>query len=185
MRNYNGITELKDSYLGGNAYEGDPYSFAPSVWQYLIDRFQIETVMDLGSGRGYSANFFFKKGLKVIAVDGMRENCFDNLYPTVQVDLTKDKVVSSVDLVFCQELVEHIEEKYLDNLLESLACGKFIVMTNALPGQGGHHHVNEQPTQYWIDHLSRKGYRVLEEDTTRVRKLARDEGAVYLSLIHI
>ena len=30
-------------------------------------------------------------------------------------DLTKGPVVARVDLVHCQEVVEHIEERYLDN----------------------------------------------------------------------
>jgi hypothetical protein len=78
-------------------------------------------------------------------------------------------------------VVEHIEEKYVHNLLSSLACGKFIVMTNALKGQGGHHHVNEQPTEYWINHLRKYNYEMLTEDTNRIRKIAEKDGAVYLS----
>jgi hypothetical protein len=58
---------------------------------------------------------------------------------------------------------------------------KFIVMTNALKGQGGHHHVNEQPTEYWVNHLRKYNYEVLSEDTNRVRKLAEKDGAIYLA----
>ena len=83
-----------------------------------------------------------------------------------------------VDLVHCQEVVEHIEERYLDNLLESMCAGRFILMTNALPGQGGHHHVNEQPTEYWIHHLAERGCQVMVEDTKRVRKLAARAGMI-------
>jgi len=54
-------------------------------------------------------------------------------------------------------------------------------MTHALPGQGGHHHVNEQPAQYWIDHLKRINCHVLIEDTNRVRKLAALDNAGYLA----
>ncbi len=168
-------------YLGGNIIEGDPFTYSPSVWDYLIKRFSIDSVLDLGSGMGYSSNYFHKAGLKVLAVDGMLENCMNAIYPTVQVDLTKSKVSARVDLVHCQEVVEHIEEKYLDNLLSSLTCGRFIVMTNALPGQGGHHHVNEQPTEYWIENLRKYHCEVLVEDSNRIRRLAHIDNARYLA----
>jgi hypothetical protein len=168
-------------HLGGNIAEGDPYTYSPSVWDYLIKRFGISSVLDLGSGMGYSSSYFHKAGMKVLAVDGMLNNCINAIYPTVQIDLTKSKVLARVDLVHCQEVVEHIEERYLDNLLSSLACGKFIVMTNALPGQGGHHHVNEQPVDYWIEKLKKYNCQVLVEDSKRIRKLAQLDNAKYLA----
>jgi hypothetical protein len=137
--------------------------------------------MDVGAGMGFAADYFHKAGLKVLAVDGMLENCTHAIYPTLQADLTQSKVLAKVDLVHCQEVVEHIEEAHLDNLLSTLTCGRIIVMTNALPGQGGHHHVNEQPTEYWIEHLRRYHCEVLVEDTQRIRRLAQQDGAHYLA----
>jgi len=180
--NYEGLRWITEHpHLGGNSVEGDPYAFAPSVWDYLIKRFAIRSVLDLGGGMAFAADYFHRAGLQVIAVDGLKEKCERSIYPTFQHDLTISSVFCKVDLVHCQELVEHIEEAYLENLLKSLACGKYIVMTNALPGQGGHHHVNEQPTEYWIEHLKRYSCEVLAEDTTRIRRLAQNDGAIYLA----
>jgi hypothetical protein len=119
--------------------------------------------------------------MQVLAVDGLVYNVDKAIYPTLLCDLTKSSVHCKVDLVHCQEVVEHIEEKYIDNLLKSLACGKYIVMTNALPNQGGYHHVNEQTTEYWIEHLRKRNYEVLIEDSNRVRALAAKDGARYLA----
>lgn len=182
--NYYGLTPSQDSnenHLGGNMVQGDPFTFSPSVWNYVIDRFSIRSVLDLGSGYGYSAQFMSKKGMQVVAVDGLKTNCLNSIFPTLYCDLTKDSVFCKVDLVHCQEVVEHIEEKYITNLLDSLTQGKFLIMTNALPGQGGHHHVNEQPTEYWINHLNSRGYNLLVEDSNRIRKLAAQDGAIYLA----
>ena len=107
---------------------------SPKAWDYVITRFSIKSVLDLGSVLGYSSYYFHKCGLQVLAVDDLPENCQKANYSTIQIDLTKSKIMTKVDLVHCQEVVEHIEEEFLDNLLSSLACGKFIVMTNALPG---------------------------------------------------
>lgn len=175
------VIDDSNPHLGGNIKEGDPATFAPSVWDYVISRLAITSVLDLGSGMGYAANYFFNRGCKVIAVDGLDINCKNAVYPTVQCDLTKSSVSCLVDLTHCQEVVEHIEEQYIDNLLSSLACGKFILMTFATPGQGGHHHVNEQNADYWINHLKRYNYSLMQEDTNRIRQLASNDGAVFLS----
>ena len=177
---YQNAADQQNPHVGGNLVEGDPSTYSPLVWRYTIERFGIGSVLDLGSGRGYSAEFFHRAGLRVAAVDGLEENCLRAVYPTVHHDITVSPIKTRVDLVHCQEVVEHIDAAYLDNLLASLACGKFILMTNALPGQGGHHHVNEQPTEYWIDHLRSRNCHVLENDTAKIRALARQDGAVYL-----
>jgi hypothetical protein len=33
-------------------------------------------------------------------------------------------------------------------------------MTHAVPGQGGHHHVNCQPAEYWIEKMRKRNYRL-------------------------
>lgn len=175
------IIDNGQPHLGGNAIEGDSWTFCPLVWTYVNERFGIKSVMDLGSGLGYSSKWFKDKGLDVIAVDGFYYNIKNAVYPTVQCDLTKQPIFTKVDLVHCQEVVEHIEEKYINNLLDSLTCGKFILMTNALPGQGGWHHVNEQPIEYWTNHLATRGFELLEEDSKKVKELAKQEGAIWMS----
>jgi len=181
---YVGLTNLSNRgtpHLGGNIKEGDPFTFAPSVWSYLIERLCLKSVLDLGSGLGHASEYFFCRGLRVLAIEGEPSNVANSLYPALHFDLTRGSVQARVDLVHCQEVVEHIEERYLDNLLASMCSGRFILMTNALPGQGGHHHVNEQPTEYWIHHLAEHGCQVMVEDTRRIRKLAAVDGATYLA----
>jgi len=170
------VIDQSNPHLGGNIYYGDPSTFCPQVWDYVIQRFAIKSVLDLGSGEGYSAAYFHSKGLISIATDGLVENYKNSAYPTVLFDITKGPFICNVDLVHCQEVVEHIEEKYIENLLASLTCGKFLLMTHALPGQGGYHHVNEQPSEYWIKKLKEKNFNVFVEETNRIRKLSATVG---------
>lgn len=182
--NYKGLDgafDAKTPHLGGNITVGDPFTYCPSIWDYVISRFAIDSVLDLGSGYGNASLYFFQKGLKVIAVDGFDQNILTSVYPTVKHDLADGPIMTKVDLVHCHEVVEHIEEKYLSNLLISLLSGKIILLTHAVPGQGGHHHVNEQPSEYWIDHLKSKGCSLLDEDTSRIRELAEIDGAKYMA----
>jgi SAM-dependent methyltransferase len=181
---YSGLTNMTSSgfpHLGGNISEGDPFTFCPTVWTYVVHRFGVRRVLDLGAGNGYASRFFHQIGMEVLAVEGMAENVKNSVFPSVQIDLTEGSVCCDVDLVYCQEVVEHIEERFLENLLNSLSCGRFILMTHASPGQGGYHHVNEQPSEYWIEHLNARGYRLMEEDTKRIRALAKTDGAIYMA----
>ncbi|PPQ28472.1 class I SAM-dependent methyltransferase [Rhodopila globiformis] len=168
-------------HLGGSITAGDPFTYAPLVWDYVLSRFCIGSALDIGSGCGNASDYMFKKGVRVLAVEGLKDSVTSSLYPAIQHDLTKGPILTSVDLVHCQEVVEHIEEEYLENLLGTLMTGKFILMTHAVPGQDGHHHVNLQPSEYWIDHLTQRGCRLMSEDTRRIRALAQREGAIYLA----
>ena len=181
--NYGGLLltlSPEATHLGGNIKFGDPYTYCPSVISYVISRFAIRTALDLGSGAGYAADFFHRQGVRVIAVDGLLENISKAVYPTILHDFSTSPVQCNVDLVFCQEVVEHVDERCLDSMLTSLCCGKIILMTHGVPGQKGHHHVNLQPDQYWIDHLTQRGCQLLDADTERVRQLAHRDGAPYM-----
>jgi hypothetical protein len=175
------VISPESPHLGGNYTEGDPQTYCPLVWGYVIDRFSIESVLDVGSGCGHSAAWFSRKGLKTVAVEGLLSNVRNSIFPAVLHDLTAGPITMVVDLVHCQEVAEHIEEKYLDNLLKSLACGKLILMTHALPNQEGHHHVNLKPMGYWVNHVLRYGYHLLIPDTKRIRQLAQSEGAWFMA----
>lgn len=167
-------------HLGGNVKHGDPYTFAPTVVDYLIKRFSLRSMLDLGSGQGHAASLFHRLGVIALACDGLLENVQSAVHPTVLCDFTKSSFRCSVDLVWCQEVAEHVEEAYVGNFVESLASGKFIIMTHALPGQSGYHHVNLKPAEYWIDKMSEVGFNYDEEDTNRIRALAGVDKARYL-----
>ena len=181
---YSGLSNIvneSNPHLGGNLDHGDPFTFSPSAWDYLLKRFSVRSALDLGSGTGHAAHYFSKSGVNCIAVDGLEENILSAIYPTIRVDLTKTSVFCKVDLVHCQEVVEHIEEIYVNNIVNSFKSGSIVCMTHAFPGQGGHHHVNEQPTQYWIDLLTNNNFSLLMEDTKRIREFAKQDGATYLA----
>lgn len=173
MSNPNYVIDKKNPHLGGNLVNGDPATFCPGSWDYIIKKYQIRSVLDVGSGRGHAAKWFSDQNLDVWAIDGLEDNVKNSLYPAEIVDLTEKSYTRDVDLVNCIEVVEHIEEKYIDNLLDTLCCGKFLFMTHAVPGQDGYHHVNCQWEDYWVEHLQNKNFVLSKEDTEQIRKLAR------------
>lgn len=63
------------------------------------------------------------------------------------------------DLVLCLEVAEHIEEKYADQLIDTLcAHGDRVLFSAAIPCQGGVNHVNEQWQSYWVDKFWKRGF---------------------------
>ena len=76
------------------------------------------------------------------------------------------------DLCWCCEFVEHVYEKYITNFINDFKKCKYLAMTFAEIGQGGHHHVNENTEEYWIFTLKNFGFDFLENDTKILREMS-------------
>jgi hypothetical protein len=174
------IDETKP-HLGGNTIRPDKNTWSPSSWTYLLEKFKIKKMTDLGSGQGHTSQWFMQKDIEVTAVEGLEFNVQNSVVPAILHDITTGPFELKTDLVLCVEVVEHIEEKYLDYLLTSLCQGEILFMTHAVPGQPGYHHVNCQDSEYWIDHISKKGYNLLEKESSEIRILADRDKARHLS----
>lgn len=139
-----------------------------SVLDYLIARYGIRWMLDVGCGTGGMVEAAKARGLFVEGIDGD-----PNAYRDAVVhDYTRGpiRMVGTFDLIWCVEFVEHVEAEYQDNYLATFDTGRVLFLTAAYPGQGGHHHVNEQPEQYWIDLLSTRGWTLDTEATQWVRQ---------------
>jgi SAM-dependent methyltransferase len=182
MTKFTYATNKDKPHLGGNIIEGDPATFCPTVWKYIIDTYGVKSVLDVGSGIGYAAKWFSNQNVNAFALEGLHENVLNAIHPTIEHDITLDKFVKEVDLVNCIEVVEHIDEQFLDNLLSTLCSGKYILISHAVPGQeSGWHHVNCQPAEYWIEHFKKRNVMYLEDETHKIRKLAKADKAKHIS----
>jgi 2-polyprenyl-3-methyl-5-hydroxy-6-metoxy-1,4-benzoquinol methylase len=158
-------TDPNDPALGGNVIGGDPDTYHPALWSYVVARFAPASMLDVGCGEGHCVKYFADLGVRAHGFDGLKGNVERAVVPIAWHDLRRGPFIMPVDLVHCCEVVEHIEERFLGNLLRTLANGRVIVMTHAVPGQTGYHHVNCQPAGYWIGQLEARGYRLLEAET--------------------
>jgi len=161
-------------HLGGNIEGGDSFTFCPGGWQYLLDNYRVRTVTDIGCGQGHALKWFKDAGCFVIGVEGLQSNVDKaNTLLGEEVVMCCDLQAGSIclpqsHLVWCCELVEHIEEQYIDNLLPLLVA-PVLAMTHAEVNQDGHHHVNCQPKEYWIEKLATVGMVYDEELTETVQ----------------
>jgi SAM-dependent methyltransferase len=163
----------REAHLGGYWRGGDPHSWCPELWDAAIERYGIKSVVDVGCGEGHSTKYFHDRGLRVLGVEGGEEAIRNNRVPhlVVKHDYTKGPYVPDApyDLVWCCEFVEHVEERFVDNFLATFAAARYCLMTHGLPGQDGYHHVNLQPSEYWIQRLASVGFQHNAADTESLR----------------
>ena len=165
-------------YLGGalktDMMFGDKGTWGQVLWDVLIKDFNIKSVADIGCGFGYSTLYFHKRGLDAIGIEGgpntIKNAVYDNI---IQNDYTKSSILESdVDLIWCCEFVEHVEEQYSHFFLEDFKKGKYIAMTFADIDQEGYHHVNCQHQEYWIEKIEALGYTFDNQYTEKLRIIA-------------
>jgi len=172
--------QANQSHLGGCAKLGDAGAYYPIMWKELIKKLEIKSVIDVGCGVGWSTKWFKDNGCTVRGVEGFHVAI--DASPVKQYLRRHDFVNGpyippkgarkNYDLCWSCEFVEHVEEKYCDNFIETFKLAKYVVITYAPPGSGGHHHVNEQYEPYWIDKMWRHGININWDATHYFRKFA-------------
>jgi SAM-dependent methyltransferase len=174
---------MSNNHLGGcvidNNTSGDIGTYAPQVWDKLIELYNPKTILDVGCGAGYSLKYFMDKGIDGIGIEGYREAIQRSPIKgnLIEHDYTKGEYIpaSNFDLAWSCEFVEHVEEQYLHNFMKSFNACKYVAITHAVPGQPGFHHVNCQPKEYWIDIFRSYEFEYLEDISLMLRSLLYDE----------
>jgi SAM-dependent methyltransferase len=139
------------------------------------------SVLDIGCGRGVWLAAWQKLGVQDIqGVDGayVDRNRLHIPAPQFQAaDIGQPLELSRpFDLVECLEVGEHLPEGRADQLVANIVRhGQMILFSAAIPGQGGEHHVNEQPIRYWADKFRGHGFRVFDWPRQQVQGLTQIE----------
>jgi len=132
---------------------------------YLIRRFNVRSMLDVGCGPGGMVRLAQEWGLEVLGIDGDPYVAVEGVIYTH--DYTKEPLIAEAfDLIWCTEFVEHVEADYQDNYLATFDGGRVLFLTAAPPGFPGHHHVNCQPQAYWVNLLGLRGW-VLDTEATQ------------------
>jgi hypothetical protein len=143
--------------------------FDKSLAEKIYDAYKPESVVDFGCGPGHYCKFLSSLGCIVEGYDGVTG--FD-IFPVNPINLAAPLVhIKKYELVLCLEVGEHIPKEYEDifikNLLDSM--DKTLILSWAIPGQGGMGHVNEQRNEYVIEKLTKLGLKFLEKETMELR----------------
>ena len=135
-----------------------------------------ESIADIGCGTGEYCKYL-KDHLQTPVIHGYEGTpnieeiaVYNNI---MNLDLTKKRWVDIYyPLILCLEVGEHIPKKYeeivIDNICE-FVC-KDLVLSWAIPGQGGTGHYNEQPNDYIISEFVKRGMIYNESNTKKLRE---------------
>ena len=164
-------------HLGGAYPQGDSNTIMPDVWGYLIVKYQPRSFLDVGCGFGYAMEWFSKNLVHVRGIDGWRRAIRENRVPghAIEHDFTRGPhwLGENYDLCWSAEFLEHVEARYLPNVMQAFRWCRNVVITHAEPGQDGYHHVNCQDNSYWIKVFEEWGFHHDAEETALLRATDR------------
>ncbi|WP_160116672.1 class I SAM-dependent methyltransferase [Pseudovibrio ascidiaceicola] len=134
----------------------------PIVFQHLSP----ESVIDFGCGTGSWLLAATQLGAKeILGLDGAWVPQSSLRIPTEdfeQVDLEKPESIQTgrhFDLAMSLEVLEHLSSSAAHTILEKMAeSADNVLLSVAVPEQGGIHHINEQRQSYWAKLMEEKGF---------------------------
>jgi SAM-dependent methyltransferase len=144
----------------------------------IHERWEPASVVDVGCGTGLILTRLSKRGVVVQGVDGSRS--------AIRASPIRDRImrwnlerpiphIGHFELALCTEVAEHLPPRAAPTLASSLiGLSDTIVFTAATPGQGGRHHLNEQPHSYWEHLFGERGFVRISEDENFMREHIRD-----------
>jgi len=140
---------------------------ASRIVPFVTDLIAPKSVLDVGCGSGAWSRAFLENNvpsLRTIDGDYARSSLLIDEAHFTSVNLANfDGNLGMFDLVACIEVSEHLEANRAAGFVQLLCNHSSAVLFSAAPpGQGGTHHVNEQPLSYWAEHFGQRGYRLFD-----------------------
>jgi SAM-dependent methyltransferase len=143
---------------------------------HLKEKYNIKTMIDVGCGPGDMVQIATDRNIDAYGIDGdfTLKNRWESLGINVKLFDFRDGIPTleqdEFDLGWSVEFLEHVDEEYSDNYMRVFAKCKYVVCTAAPPGYPGHHHVNCQDMNYWINKFSQYGFDFDEKETNYIRE---------------
>jgi cyclopropane fatty-acyl-phospholipid synthase-like methyltransferase len=140
-------------YFDSGIFDTDYRSLALAVFE----TYQPTTVAEFGCGPGYLTKELAMLGVKVTAVDGHSNPDFTD-YPIdfYRLDLNDASAIEQIfadrhfDVAISMEVAEHLQPESSHTLVHWMTkVAPIVVFSAAVPGQGGHGHINLRARDYW------------------------------------
>ena len=159
---------------------GDPMTYTPLLWDWLVERYRPRVVWDVGCAEGHAVKHLLASGCQAWGIDGCIEALETAVVPRERIvihdysrgPLVVEATVEKPDLVYSCEFVEHVERRYMENFLATFDLARVVCFTHAFEGQAGHHHVNCQAPGFWVSSMQERGFSWDRKASIRSRRIA-------------
>ena len=153
------------------------HRFDKPLADYIIKNYKVNSIADVGCGVGSYCKAFKDSGINIVhGYEGTQGISKIATYDDIMtVDLTKERWVDIYyDLVICLEVGEHIPLEYEQRVIDNICryVNKDLILSWAVPGQGGAGHYNERPNEYIIAELGKRGFVFNKVKSMNIREAA-------------
>lgn len=137
----------------------------------MRDVLSCRSMIDIGCGPMGQVRLARELKIDAIGIDGDKNCKPDVLHDFTKGVCTDDVIFRHFDFVWTVEFLEHVEARFLPNVicLLTVVTPQYLVISAAPPGKRGHHHVNCQSSSYWISLLDDFGFEFDQALTMRLR----------------
>ena len=163
-------TQFGKDHLGGHSSKTHTDD---AIINFIKYEYDIKSIIDIGCGPGGMSSVCEARNIDWFGVDG------DFTVIPEQNTLLHDfsegspSIDRTFDCAWSVEFLEHVDEEYLDNFMKAFQLAdKMVIATAAPPGTPGHHHVNCQPLEYWIDVFDNYGFEYSPEVTETIKSIS-------------
>jgi len=138
-------------------------------------KYSIQNAIDLGCGKGDYVKSLNQNNISTIGYDGNPDTftITDGLCNVLELQ-KPFFFIEKYDLVLSLEVGEHIpkqfENIYIDNITSLVGHKKFLIISWAVPNQGGHGHVNCKSNTEIIEQLQKRNFEFNSDETQKLRK---------------
>ncbi|GAB5362327.1 hypothetical protein AAMO2058_000787400 [Amorphochlora amoebiformis] len=161
----------------GGFLQNDTQSYEPEIWEFMVKVMGIDSVLDIGCGRGISTKWFLDHGCRVRCAEATDEGISTTVLPKRELITQHDYTQGpwwpqeTFDAVWSVEFLEHVHEDYMDNWFATMRASHYVFTSHSK--WGGHHHVAIHHDWWWIEKFASRGFEYLPELTEIVRNLSR------------
>ena len=154
------------------------HRLTPPTVKVLYDHFKPTSVVDVGCANGLHLKAFKELGVeRLLGIEGTKhwapyiEKYFDSRYVIEDLRKPLNPLEPKFDLVFCVEVLEHLEEKYAEQAVKNLIGMGDTLCISACPLTGGFHHVNVKPRRYWINLFKEHGVNYCNDEVDKLQSI--------------
>ena len=159
--------EIKEIYNEKfyNNQSDSSYKSAKIILPILFNHYKPNSIIDVGCGIGTWLKAAKELGInKFVGIDGneIEEDFLLVSRKYIKIDnLETHKNINNekYDLAISVEVAEHLHNNCSVHFVETLTSYSDVVLFSAaIPYQGGEHHINCNPPQFWVDIFKKYGY---------------------------